>query len=119
MTSILLDFEEYKTLVEQAPIMIWRSNAKAACDYFNERWLAFTGRSMEQEHGNGWTEEFTPRTTWSACGFIWKPSKSGKYLRCSIAFAGTTVFTAGYSIAEYPFSTREAPSPVILAVVST
>ena len=60
MADILLDFEEYKTLVEQAPIMIWRSDTKAECDYFNERWLAFTGRSMEQEHGNGWTEGVHP-----------------------------------------------------------
>lgn len=51
----LLSLEEYKILVEQAPIMIWRSNTAAACDYFNQRCLAFTGRTVEQEIGNGWT----------------------------------------------------------------
>jgi PAS domain S-box-containing protein len=56
MPDIILNFEEYKTLVEQAPIMIWRSDTTAMCDYFNERWLAFTGRSIEQEIGNGWAE---------------------------------------------------------------
>jgi len=49
-------YEEYRTLVEQAPIMIWRANTKAECDYFNQQWLSFTGRSMEQEVGNGWAE---------------------------------------------------------------
>ncbi|PKN62075.1 MAG: hypothetical protein CVU57_26245 [Deltaproteobacteria bacterium HGW-Deltaproteobacteria-15] len=60
MADSLLGFEEYKTLVEQAPIMVWRSGANAECNYFNERWLAFTGRSMEQEYGNGWAEGVHP-----------------------------------------------------------
>lgn len=52
--------EEYKTLVEQSPILIWRSNTAKKCDYFNERWLEFTGRAMEQELGDGWTEGVFP-----------------------------------------------------------
>ncbi len=55
-----LSREEYRLLVEKAPIMIWRSNVTMECDYFNEIWLAFTGRSMEQEIGNGWAEGVHP-----------------------------------------------------------
>ena len=55
-----LSREEYKILVEKAPIMIWRSTVTMECDYFNEIWLAFTGRSMQQETGNGWTEGVHP-----------------------------------------------------------
>ena len=36
--------------------MIWRANVTTECDYFNERWLEFRGRSMEQETGNQWAE---------------------------------------------------------------
>jgi PAS domain S-box-containing protein len=51
-----LNLHEYKILVEKAPIMIWRADLTMGCDYFNDRWLAFTGRSLEQERGNGWAD---------------------------------------------------------------
>jgi PAS domain S-box-containing protein len=51
-----LSASEYATIVEQAPILIWRADLSMGCDYFNERWLAFTGRTLAQERGNGWAE---------------------------------------------------------------
>jgi two-component system, OmpR family, sensor histidine kinase VicK len=51
---------EYRLLVEHSPVMIWRSGLDASCDYFNETWLAFTGRSLQQELGSGWAEGVHP-----------------------------------------------------------
>ena len=51
---------EYQILVEQAPMIVWRADTTGRCDYFNERWLAFTGRTMEQEVGDGWAEGVHP-----------------------------------------------------------
>jgi PAS domain S-box-containing protein len=55
-----LSAEDYALIVEQAPILIWRANTDALCDYFNQRWLEFTGRTLEQEMGNGWAEGVHP-----------------------------------------------------------
>lgn len=50
----------YLTLFEEFPALIWRSGLDASCNYFNKRWLSFTGRTIEQEMGNGWAEGIHP-----------------------------------------------------------
>ena len=41
-------------LLEKAPALIWRAGLDSKCDWFNETWLAFTGRTLAQERGEGW-----------------------------------------------------------------
>ncbi|NCC84703.1 MAG: PAS domain-containing sensor histidine kinase [Clostridia bacterium] len=46
----------FRTLANCGQALIWTSGPDMLCDYFNEPWLDFTGRTLEQELGNGWLE---------------------------------------------------------------
>jgi two-component system sensor kinase FixL len=46
----------FRTAANTAPVMIWMSDTNKFCTFFNKGWLDFTGRPLEQELGNGWTE---------------------------------------------------------------
>jgi len=54
------DKELYIRILNNFPNPIWRANKSGKCDFFNKAWLDFTGRSMEQEMGDGWTEGVHP-----------------------------------------------------------
>jgi len=54
------DADFYLTILDEAPALIWRAAKDAKCDWFNATWLAFTGRELTQEIGDGWAEGVHP-----------------------------------------------------------
>ena len=52
--------QHYRTLANNGTALIWTSGTDALCDYFNDPWLTFTGRRLEQELGNGWADGVHP-----------------------------------------------------------
>src|SRR4029077_6106289 len=47
---------QFQNMADSVPAMIWISGADSLATYFNQCWLDFTGRTLEQELGNGWGE---------------------------------------------------------------
>ena len=52
--------QRYRTLANSGQALIWTSGLDKQCDYFNQPWLDFTGRTIEQERGNGWLQGVHP-----------------------------------------------------------
>jgi len=52
--------QRFRLVANTAPVMLWMSGLDMLCNYFNQPWLEFTGRPLEAELGNGWTELVHP-----------------------------------------------------------
>src|SRR5438874_6545967 len=50
----------FRAVADAAPVLIWMSGIDKLYTFFNKPWLEFTGRSLEQELGNGWAEGVHP-----------------------------------------------------------
>ena len=49
----MLSDVQFRAIVDNLPVMVWRAGADSQYDYFNSTWLQFTGRTMAQEAGGG------------------------------------------------------------------
>jgi PAS domain S-box-containing protein len=53
--------ERFRLMAEAAaPVMVWMSGPDKGCTYVNQHWLDFTGRPMDRQIGDGWSEGIHP-----------------------------------------------------------
>ena len=50
----------FRIMANSAPILIWLAGSDKRCIWVNEPWLKFSGRTMDRELGDGWTELMHP-----------------------------------------------------------
>jgi PAS domain S-box-containing protein len=50
----------FRIVADSAPVMIWMSDPDKLCTFFNTAWLNYTGRTLEQELGDGWSQGVHP-----------------------------------------------------------
>ena len=52
--------ERFRIIANSTPVMLWMSGRDKLCSFVNQSWLAFTGRTIEQEQGEGWASGVHP-----------------------------------------------------------
>ena len=50
----------FRILADTAPVLVWMARPDGGLDFVNQTWLAFTGRGLQQELGDGWAEAVHP-----------------------------------------------------------
>jgi PAS domain S-box-containing protein len=76
----------FRTMANNAPVLLWMAGRDGLCDFFNDRWLDFTGRTLAEELGSGWAAGVHPEDFQSCMT---------TYLE---AFVGRRAFTTEYRL---------------------
>ncbi|HEX8556277.1 MAG TPA: PAS domain-containing protein [Sphingomonas sp.] len=50
----------FRNMADQAPVMMWVTDASGCCTYLNARWYEFTGQEPGQGEGYGWLDAIHP-----------------------------------------------------------
>jgi len=103
----------FRLMADSAPVMIWMSDTEGGCIYFNQGWLDFTGKTLEQERGSGWLDGVHPDDrnkiieVFTNAMEARKPYQIEKRLRCKdgeyccFLDTGTPRYTSDGSFAGY------------------
>lgn len=61
-----LSDESFRLVADNAPVMMWVTDASGYCLYLNQRWYDFTGQSQTEALGYGWVDAVHPEERDSA-----------------------------------------------------
>ena len=61
LLETLLESEgRFRVMADKAPVMIWMADENGFCSFLNKVWLGFTGQTLEESNGTGWTKSLHP-----------------------------------------------------------
>ena len=116
--GVLESEERFRLMADTAPVLLWRAGPDKLCDFFNRPWLEFTGRTMEQEVGNGWSEGVSPEDLDRCLRTYEAAFDARRPFQMDTAFAEPTAYTDGSATTVYRDTNRTAVSPGTSARVS-
>lgn len=58
--ALIKSEEKFRSLTQSLPQLIWTSGVDGYCDFFNQKWYDYTGSTVEESTGNGWTKYIHP-----------------------------------------------------------
>ncbi len=58
--ELALNEREFRLLAESMPQIVWTTRADGWNTYFNQRWVDYTGLTLEESYGHGWNKPFHP-----------------------------------------------------------
>lgn len=59
--AALLESERrFRSMADNAPMMVWVTDAEGACSYLNSAWYEFTGQTADEALGYGWLKAVHP-----------------------------------------------------------
>lgn len=50
----------FRTMADEAPVLIWMTGANGVSSYYNRRWIELTGVSLDEQLGRGWLSHLHP-----------------------------------------------------------
>ena len=67
--ELALNEREFRLLAESMPQIVWTTRVDGWNTYFNQRWVDYTGLTLEESYGHGWNKPFHPddrQRSWDA-----------------------------------------------------
>ncbi|MEO6603347.1 MAG: PAS domain S-box protein [Polyangiaceae bacterium] len=58
--ALRLASEDFRSLAESMPQIVWATRADGWNIYFNQQWVDYTGLTLEESYGHGWNTPFHP-----------------------------------------------------------
>ncbi|MDY6899762.1 MAG: PAS domain S-box protein [Cyanobacteriota bacterium] len=71
--------QRYRFLSESIPQIVWSCNSKGECEYISQRWVEYTGKTIEEAVNFGWLDVLHPEDVESV-QHIWQQSLNNNEL---------------------------------------
>ncbi len=73
--------ERFRHMADNAPVMIWMTEADGSCTYLNRYWFEFTGQTAKDASGFGWLKAVHPDDAAQAGRIFREATKRGEAFR--------------------------------------